>query len=575
VPFDDLRTKLAASRQKHAEKKAQAAEPCMLTEPQIEQQPKALPTSLGSSPAAPAQKRQHKIVKRQSETTVVKQSERPEAPEAEEAVLGAMLQWPEVCVPEARRLLTRFHFYNPINRELFDLLKSEFDAGKAEKSHWLLSFTVFLRDHRRLDALGGPAYVTHLAALTVSEASLPFYADILHKKLLRRELIDHGSALTRAAFSAFDDDTAMLVEDFSKKYEQIRNAISGNNGSEPQTIEALQAFDAHHDVNAIIGQHRWLVRGGTALWAGGSGYGKSTLMMQLAIYWACGKHCFGLGPYKPRVNLIVQAENDLGDMAEMFQGVWAGIEATHDLDLNASKELIAKNVIIHRVVGKTGLAFLAQLDDLIQRTRADIVWIDPLFAFAGCDLMHSEKTGRFLREGLFPIAWKRNISLQVLHHIGKPVRGDSTNVAQMSDIDQQYLGFGTSEIQNAFRVVNVLLPIAKSSVYKLTLAKRGERAGAKDIEGNWTQKLFLERAKEGRLCWLQTTEPEGEKAYNAESVLGEMKTGIGYRTGDLQKQMQTEIGMSKATFYRIWAKLKTDEKVEVNADNLWFKSVDY
>ena len=270
-------------------------------------------------------------------------------------------------------------------------------------------------------------------------------------------------------------------------------------------------------------------------------------------------------------SLVVQAENDLGDMAEQFQGVYAGIAATQDINLEESKKLIEENVIIHRVVGKTGVAFLALLDSLIQSSRCDICWIDPLFAFAGCDLMHSEKTGRFLREGLFPIAVKRNVSMQVMHHIGKPVRGDSKDTAAMSDIDHQYLGFGTSEIQNAFRAVNILLPVAKSHVYKLVLSKRGERAGAKDVEGQWTQTLFLEHSKQG-ICWLQCEEPDktSTSTHKPEHVLEHMNTGIGYRATDLQKHIAAETGMSKATFYRI-SELKQEGQITCDSENLWFK----
>jgi Replicative DNA helicase len=556
VASDDLKHKLAAARLRLTQRKRETA--TLATTPQ---------------PPPPAPPRRAKEI---AKKVVDAHKMPPHADEAEQAVLAAMIQWPETSVPEARRILTHGHFFNPINAELFDTMVAQFDAGRAEKARWLISFTQFLTDSGRLAALGGPHYVTSLATLSIAQESVPFYAQMLREKFILRELIALGSKLVRASYGATADEVGDILDDFTRWFERVKDdAICGLNGSEPQKIEALQSFDPLHDPNALAGR-RWLVRGGTTLWAGGSGYGKSALEMQLAIYWACGRKCFGLGPWRPVRNLIVQAENDLGDMSEQFQGIWQGIAATHDINLEQSKELISKNVIIHRVIGKTGIAFLALLDSLIRETRCDIVWIDPLFAFAGCDLLNPEKTGRFLREGLFPIAVKRNIALQVLHHVGKPVRDSDESVTAMSEIDYQYLGFGTSEIQNAFRAVNVIVPISGTPVYKLVLSKRGERAGAKDITGEWTRTLYLEHSREG-ICWLQTDEP-GEQGkgrpptFKVNDVLDWMSVTHPIKTGALCRRMHDELNMSRATFFRLFDEGKKNGSiVQHESEDGWLR----
>jgi len=555
LPLDDFKSKLAASKLRLTQQSDSAATP----QPTVPAQ------------SSPQQKRKLPLVSRQRaeiEKKVDTQQRAPHADEAEQAVLSAMIQYPEQAVPEAQRLITRDYFYNPINAELFTTLLKQFEAGNFDPKQWLIPLTIFLRDTGRLDALGGPSYVTSLATVGIAQSSVPFYAELLREKFVRRELIALGSKLVRASYGSPDEETGEIIDDFANWLERIKyGTLHGLNGSERFTIEQLLAFDSKHDPNTLVGR-RWLVRGQTSLWAGGSGYGKSTLEMQLAIYWAVGRKCFNLGPWRPARSLIVQAENDLGDAAEQLQGVMSGIAATHDFDLEQSRELIEQNVIIHRVVGKTGASFLVLLDSLIQQTRADIVWIDPLFAFAGCDLMNSEKTGRFLREGLFPIVVKRNVSLQVLHHVGKPVRdnkgGDDETVAPMSEIDYQYLGFGTSEIQNAFRANNVLVPIAGTNVYKLVLSKRGDRAGAHDIDGNWTRTLYLEHSKEG-LCWLQAEEPESKRGRPADFTLNHildwMSVTHPIKTGALCKRLHDEINMSRATFFRLFDQGKQEGRI--------------
>ena len=556
---DELKAKIAASKLRLAQSSDQPA------------------VVAKAAPAPPAAQRKHSrqlIKKPPAGATVDIHKSVPEAPEAEQAVLGAMLQWPEQCVPVARQLLTRDHFNNPVNAELFTTMIRQFDAGRFEKSRWLLSFTVFLRDSGRIDALGGAQYVTNLATESISEMSVSFYAQMLREKFVLRELIAIGSKLVRASYGATVDDIGDIIDDFGHWFERVRDdSTSGLNGSEPQTIEALQLFDATHDPNTLVGR-RWLVRGGTSLWAGGSGYGKSALQMQLAIYWACGRACFGLRPVRALRSLVVQAENDLGDMSEQFQGVYAGIAATQDINLEESKALIDQNVIIHRIVGKTGNAFLALLDSLIQATRCDMIWIDPLFAFAGCDLLNPEKTGRFLREGLFPIVVKRNVACHVLHHVGKPPRDDDAG-GTMSEIDYQYLGFGTSEMMNAFRAVNVIVPIAGTRTYKLVLSKRGERAGAKDVAGEWTRTLFLEHSKEG-VCWLQCDQPEEQgqgrpPTFKLDDVLDEMSVVNSITTTALCKRLHDERNMSRATFYRLWELGKKEVRIVQHDDGGWIR----
>lgn len=43
--------------------------------------------------------------------------------------------------------------------------------------------------------------------------------------------------------------------------------------------------------------------------------------MQLAVMWALGQPVFNIKPVRPLKSLIIQAEKDIGDLAEMYQGV--------------------------------------------------------------------------------------------------------------------------------------------------------------------------------------------------------------------------------------------------------------
>jgi hypothetical protein len=337
--------------------------------------------------------------------------------------------------------------------------------------------------------------------------------------------------------------------------------------SVPFSFDALMEFDPENDPKCMIG-HRWLVRGGSTLWAAGAGYGKSALALQLAIYWACGQQIFGLRPRQRLKSLILQAENDLGDCAEQMQGVLRGIQATGDFDIESCKARIRENVIIHQVIGTSGGIFITLFEQLLAIEKPDIAWIDPLFAFAGCDLLNPKETGLFLREGLFPLAIKNNIGLQVIHHAGKP-KLESEDGEARSDIDYQYLGFGTSEIQNAFRAVNVLVPVkGNNDTFKLVMSKRGERSGT-------DRTIYLQHSRD-TICWMQVDAPEESESdkgrpvkYTATEILSFM-TLDGVKAVKLYKHIHDELGMSSRTFYRLWDELKKGEKIRVDSDELWY-----
>lgn len=93
---------------------------------------------------------------------------------------------------------------------------------------------------------------------------------------------------------------------------------SYDDGSENITVDALQNFDRDNDESSLIGD-RWLCKGKQAILQGPTGLGKSSLVMQWAIRLCLGLPFFGIRPIQAMKVLIIQAENDLGDMAEAFQ----------------------------------------------------------------------------------------------------------------------------------------------------------------------------------------------------------------------------------------------------------------
>ena len=69
-----------------------------------------------------------------------------------------------------------------------------------------------------------------------------------------------------------------------------------------------------NDPNELL-RYRYLCRGGGLLLVGPTGIGKSSLSMQLMLLWALGRAALGIQPARPLKSLLIQAENDDGDLS--------------------------------------------------------------------------------------------------------------------------------------------------------------------------------------------------------------------------------------------------------------------
>ncbi|MCX7009860.1 MAG: AAA family ATPase [Kiritimatiellaeota bacterium] len=169
-----------------------------------------------------------------------------------------------------------------------------------------------------------------------------------------------------------------------------------------------------NDATELI-RHRFLCRGGSVLFPGPTGKGKSSAIMQIAINFAAGRPCFGLEPIGPLKILIVQAENDEGDMAEMRDGILEHIGLTA-----AEMDLASANIRIVHEDSKTGLQFADLLDKLLAEYKPDLVFIDPAFSYLGGDASSQKEVTPFLRNMLNPVIHRHGVGLWLNHHTNKP-----------------------------------------------------------------------------------------------------------------------------------------------------------
>ena len=234
------------------------------------------------------------------------------------------------------------------------------------------------------------------------------------------------------------------------------------------SVRDLIHFDPANDPDNLIG-NRWLTRGSSMIVSGGTGIGKSSLMMQIVIRWALGLDFFGITPVRPLKIGVVQAENDKGDLAEAFQGVARGLETTGDemKRLQAQLEFRTESV-------RTGDSFLAYARRFIHRSKLDVIVADPLFSYFGGDLSDQGEVSTFLRNKLQPILHETKVVWIWMHHISKPQRKDGEPLTTM---ELAHAGFGSSELANWAREIAVLHEVGQSKPrrFQLAFCKRGSR----------------------------------------------------------------------------------------------------
>ena len=286
-------------------------------------------------------------------------------------------------------------------------------------------------------------------------------------------------------------------------------------------IKAKKLSEFKKPVNdpAELLKHRYLCKGGGLLLVGSTGLGKSSLTMQLAIKWALGQACFGLEPARPIKSLIIQAENDEGDLGEMKDGVFNGINLSSEDQAKAED-----NIHIYSENEKLGIELFEQtITPLLNDIKPDLLWIDPALSYIGGDMNSQEAVGKFLRNQLNPVLTKHQCGGVVIHHTNKPI---VFNPSQPS-FDPAYLGAGSAEWANWARAVLALRKTDVENLFELIAAKRGTRLKWRAADGeSLAFKRYIGYCKRpDTICWVEMAIADAEelKANNGKQVEDVMK----------------------------------------------------
>ncbi|WP_297815051.1 replicative DNA helicase [uncultured Lactobacillus sp.] len=175
----------------------------------------------------------------------------PHDSEAEKAVLGAVFLNPEAII-EASDILEPDDFYEHANRLVFGAMIDIADRGSAID---VVTLQDELKKKNQLEDIGGIAYISQLAIATPTAVHITYYAQIVKRKALLRNLITTSQRIIQNAIEGSDGVTDILdnaessimnvsQENASGGFKSIHDVLN-------ETVEAIN--DIPDDGNMVTG----------------------------------------------------------------------------------------------------------------------------------------------------------------------------------------------------------------------------------------------------------------------------------------------------------------------------------
>lgn len=155
----------------------------------------------------------------------------PQAPDLEEAVLGAMML-EKNAVNEAIEILKTESFYKEAHQRIFDAIVRLFAKNEPVD---ILTVSNELRSTGELDMCGGALYISQLTNKVASAANVQFHSRIIAQKYILRELISVGTDMIQGAF----DDTTDVFDLLDQSEQNLFKISSKNTKKDFEKFDGL------------------------------------------------------------------------------------------------------------------------------------------------------------------------------------------------------------------------------------------------------------------------------------------------------------------------------------------------
>lgn len=389
----------------------------------------------------------------------------PYSAESEEYLLSCcLLDGSETIARCLRSEVAPDDFYVPANRLVYAVIISIY--GKAPP----VTVEVVaqeLASTRQLDEVGGFAYLMQISGRLPTTAQADYFIQrVKELATLRRAIVTFTSVIERAY--EYDGEIESFIDYATEASRKISRRVSQ---SEVRSVVDV-VMPKEDDDSTLIGD-RYICRGSQCITVSGAGMGKSSFSIQEAMTFALGLPHLGMLPKRPLTSLMVQAEDDDGDVGEVVESVKDSLKPDGNPMTAEQLEQIRKRVFIVSDNKTRGEAFLRKLAALVDQVKPDLVYINPLHAYMDGDVKDAESIGRFCREGLNNVNRDNRFAYMVIHHTTKP---PSEKVKEKAWNEVMYDMAGSAELINWARAVRIIKAEKTEGDFTLYLAKRGKRA---------------------------------------------------------------------------------------------------
>ncbi|TSC57554.1 MAG: Replicative DNA helicase [Candidatus Peregrinibacteria bacterium Greene0416_19] len=144
----------------------------------------------------------------------------PHSAEAERTVLGALLMDPEAIV-KVSDLLAPEDFYDPTYRQIFSAIYELYQQHEAID---FVTVSSKLADNRKIQDVGGSAFLAELAASVPTSSHIYQYGQIVKTKAVHRRIIEAGQKISGLGYEE-SRPVAELLDEVEKTIFRISNTF--------------------------------------------------------------------------------------------------------------------------------------------------------------------------------------------------------------------------------------------------------------------------------------------------------------------------------------------------------------
>jgi len=148
----------------------------------------------------------------------------PQAVDLEEAVLGALMLEKD-ALSNVIEILKPESFYKESHKLIYEAIVTLFNNAEPVD---LLTVTNQLRKDGKLDAIGGPYYITELTSRVNSAANIEYHARIIAEQSIKRDLISISGDIQKLAYEDTTDVFDLLDKTESALFEVSESHIRKN-----------------------------------------------------------------------------------------------------------------------------------------------------------------------------------------------------------------------------------------------------------------------------------------------------------------------------------------------------------